>query len=63
MNRKYETYIKLENGKWLFVGWGFLMNEEFCIETKIRGRYIYKTYKWLSGKVEEYKYSNNYVEV
>ena len=59
--RTYETYIKLENGKYYFTGWYPMMNEEFCIETKVRGKYIYKKYKWLTGKVEEYKYGS-YVE-
>lgn len=62
MERRYETYVKLENGKWLFVGWGSMINEEFCIGTKTRGKYIYKTYKWLSGKTEEYKYNSHYIE-
>lgn len=61
MERKYETYVKV-NGKWVFVGWGSMMTEEFCIETKTRGKYIYKTYKWLSGVTEEYRYNNNYIE-
>ena len=54
---KYETYIKLENGRWHFVGWYSMCDEQFCIETKTRGRYIYKTYKWLTGKIDEYRYS------
>lgn len=52
----FETYVKMENGKWHFVGWGNMRNEVFCIETKERGDYIYKTYEWLTGKREEYRY-------
>lgn len=52
----YETYCKRENGTWQFVGWGKMMNEEFCIETKQARGFIYKTYRWLTGKTEEYKY-------
>lgn len=64
MNNKrvYETFLKL-NGKWLFLGWGHQKNEQFCINTKMRGNYIYKTYKWLSGEVEEYRYGNYLEEV
>ena len=58
MERKYETYVKLENGKWIFVGWGSMMNEDFCIETKKRGKYTYKTYRWSTGKIEEYRYGS-----
>lgn len=53
---KYETYHKAENGRWHFVGWYSMNNEEFCIETKVRGKYTYKTYKWLDGKIDEYRY-------
>lgn len=58
--RTYETYLKL-NDKWLFVGWSHQMNEDFCIEAKRKGNYIYKTYKWLNGEVEEYRYGS-YIE-
>lgn len=53
---RYETYIKLDNGKWHFTGWCKMTFEEFCIETKVRGSYMYKTYKWLNGNIEEYRY-------
>lgn len=53
---KYEVYQKLKNSKWYFIGWGTMMNEENCIETKVRGNYTYKTYKWLNGKIDEFKY-------
>ena len=52
----FETYIKTENNKWHFVGWGTMLDEAYCIETKVRGDYIYKTYEWLTGKREEYRY-------
>ena len=61
MERRYETYVKLENGKWHFLGWYSMKNEDFCIETKTRGKYIYKTYRWLTGTIEEYRYGS-YVE-
>lgn len=61
IERRYESYVKI-NGKWHFLGWYRMMNEEFCVETKMRGKYIYKTYKWLNGNIEEYRYGS-YVEV
>ena len=60
MERKYETYVKVD-GKWIFVGWGIMLNEEFCIETKKRGKFIYKIYKWSTGVTEEYRYGS-YIE-
>ena len=59
--RTYQTYVK-QNNKWLFVGWMHQMNEMFCITSDVRGNYIYKTYKWLDGKEEEYRYDINYLE-
>lgn len=61
--KKFETYAKNERGKFIFVGWGQMLNEEFCIETKKTKRFIYKTYRWLTGKVEVYRYSRDYVEL
>lgn len=52
----FETYVKMENGKWHFLGWYTMCDEVFCIETKVRGDFIYKTYEWLTGKREEYRY-------
>lgn len=59
MSRVYETHEKI-NGKYCFVGWNEMLNEEFCIKTRTRkvkdkdfqnGKwvdtiktYIYKTY-------------------
>lgn len=48
---KYETYKKID-GKWYFMGWYPIMNKEFLIETKKRGKYTYNTYKWLNGEIE-----------
>lgn len=53
---RYETFYKNEKNKFVFIGWGEILNEEFCIVTKETKKFIYKTYKWLNGKVEEYRY-------
>lgn len=58
--KRYETCIKID-GKYHFTGWYPMMNEEFCVETKTRGRFIYKKYVWLNGNVEEYRYGS-YIE-
>lgn len=52
----YETDVKGENGKWIFVGWHGLDSEEFCIETRNTKKFIYKKYKWLNNKIEEFRY-------
>ena len=59
--KHYETSIKTEKGYYYFLGWYPMMNEEFCIETRKRGTYTYKTYQWLTGKIETYRYGD-YVE-
>lgn len=56
---KYETFIKTESGKFHFVGWNEMTREEFVIETKQRGKYLYKTYKWLNGDITIYRYTIN----
>ena len=58
--RRYETFFK-SKGKFNFMGWYSMMSEDFCISTKQRkdreGKvWTYKTYKYLNGTVEEYKY-------
>lgn len=53
--KRYETFLKI-NGRYKFQGWYHMMNEDFCIDTKQRGNYTYKTYKWLNGEIETYKY-------
>ena len=55
MKKLFETYVDID-GKFVFIGWSEMMNEEFCIETKNTKKFIYKTYKWLNGKVEKYRY-------
>ena len=55
MERKYEQFQKV-NGKYVFMGWYPMLNEEFCIETKVRGKYTYKKYKWTDGTITEVKY-------
>lgn len=64
--RRYENFKKMENGKWLFLGWYPMQEERFCIDTKTRvtnGKtYIYKTYKYLNGDIEVIKYGS-YVDV
>ena len=56
---RYQMYTKI-NGIYVFMGWYPMLNEEFCIVTKVRkynGRdHVYKTYKWLNGDIEETKY-------
>lgn len=59
MEELYETSIKNENGIFIFIGWGHMLNEEFCINTKETKKFIYKTYKWLDGKIEFYRYRKN----
>lgn len=60
---KYETYVKGENGKFIFVGWNDMNDEKFCINTKLTKKFIYKTYKWLNDKIEEYRYTRQIEEV
>lgn len=75
--RRYETFIKLENNRYYFLGWYEMRDDTFCINTKTRktkdkdyidGKWvdtvktwIYKTYKYLNGDIETYKYGS-YVE-
>ena len=61
MNKYYEEYIKLDNGKWLFLKVNINVfdnkeQEKFCIKTKEKYGFIYKTYKYLNGRIEEKKY-------
>ena len=60
MERRYEQFNKID-GKYVFMGWYTMMNEDYCIETKTRGRYIYKKYQWKDGSITEVKYGG-YVE-
>lgn len=58
-NEKYEKDLKLSNGKWVFAGWSYitpLEQEKFCIEEKIRGKFLYRTFKYLSGNIEVERY-------
>ena len=56
---RFQMFTKI-NGRYIFMGWYKMLNEEFCISTKkrnIRGKkYIYKTYKWLNGDIEQVAY-------
>ena len=61
-NKRYETFTKVD-GRFIFMGWYPLLNEEFCIETKYRGRFVYKTYKWLNGNIEVNRYTIKDLEV
>lgn len=71
MNKRYETYVKMKvvnkklssrlggectDERWVFVGWGKPMNEEFCIKTQETKKSIIKTYRWLTGETEMYSY-------
>lgn len=75
--KRYETYKRNDKGRYVFLGWYPMQDEEFVIETKqltkitkdwVNGKwvpvpktYIYKTYKYLSGATEVLKYGS-YVE-
>ena len=77
--RKYETYIKNDKGRYIFLGWYPMKNEEFVIDTKERTKqvkdwvdgkwvsvhktFIYKTYKYLNGATEVLKYGSYIEEV
>jgi hypothetical protein len=54
---RYETWTKLDSGRYYFIGWYEMKNEEFVIDTKRRGKYVYKTYKWLNGDIETLRYT------
>lgn len=55
----YEMYVK-RGTKYNFIGWGHPEDEKFCLDTKINQRLntiaVFKKYKYLNGKIEEYKY-------
>ena len=60
--KRFESYVKLESGKYHFVGW-YPINEndeQFCIEIKtrvIKGiTHLYKKYKYTNGEIEEMKF-------
>lgn len=55
MNGVYEKCVKLDNGRFLFVGWGPI-HKEFEIARKETNKFIYVTYKYLTGNVEVYRY-------
>ena len=75
--RKYETFIRNEKGRYIFLGWYPMQDEEFLIETKERTKqvkdwvngkwvpvqktFIYKTYQYKNGRTETLKYGS-YVE-
>lgn len=54
---RYETWSKNDKGKYFFIGWYEMKNEEFVIDTKRRGKYVYKTYKYLNGDIETLRYT------
>lgn len=53
-----EKYLKMENGRWIFVGWADMCNDfnKFIINEKSARGFIYRTYKWTDGTIEEVKY-------
>lgn len=54
---RYETWAKGDNGKYFFIGWYEMKNEEYVIETKQKGKFLYKTYKYASGDIETLRYT------
>lgn len=56
----YEQFSKI-NGKYYFMGWYPMLNELYCVDTKTRGKYIYKKYIFPDGSVEYIKYGG-YIE-
>lgn len=74
MIRHYETYVKLDNGRYYFIGWYPMQDDDKCFDTMTRtiktkewinGKwsdttktYIYKTYKYLNGEIKTYKYGS-----
>lgn len=56
---RYQMYTKID-GRYVFMGWYPMLNEEFCVSTKVRlydnRKHVYKVYKWLNGDIEEIKY-------
>ena len=51
----YETWQKMDDRKWIFVGWLPITNE-FLVSKKEYKKFIYVTYKYLDGTVAEYKF-------
>lgn len=55
MNEVYEKYVKLDDGRFIFVGWGPII-KDFAIEIKETKKFIYVTYEYLTGNIEIYRY-------
>jgi len=54
---RYETWVRLDSGRYYFVGWYQMTNEEYVVATEKRGKYLYKTYQWLNGDIEKLRYT------
>ena len=51
-----ETCVKTDGG-YTFVGWSNPNSkDEFCMDVKETKKFIYKTYKYLTGNIEVYRY-------
>ena len=63
--KKYENFIKTNTGRYMFIGWYPMLNEDYCIKTKTRKvnnkTWVYKTYRYKNGEIEDYKYGS-YIE-
>lgn len=62
--KKYETWMKIGN-KYCWMGWYPMLNEEFCINTRIKK---IRTKSWVNGKwestIKEYIYKTyNYKSI
>lgn len=55
MNKVYEKYVKLDDGRFIFVGWSPII-KDFAIEIKETKKFIYVTYEYLTDNVEIYRY-------
>lgn len=56
MKEVFETYCKMDNGRWIFVGW-HNMRTDFVFAKRETKKFIYVTYKYLTGNIEEYRYT------
>lgn len=59
---RFENYSRDDKGRYHFLGWYPMESEEFCIDTKIKGKSIYKTYKWKNGAIEIMRYGTYIIE-
>ena len=54
LNNELPKYMKYNN-RWIFVGWDKI-DEKFMIAKKETKKFIYITYKYLTGNIEEVRF-------